>query len=511
MNRQIKAGAVLQYLQIILSIISNLVFTPIALRILGQNQFGLYSFVNSIISYLSLLTMGIGASYVRFYYRCKSGEENASVNQLNGMYMKFFLLMALVCIGLGIYLAYHVDIMLNSSYGEKDIQKAKLMMCMLAINMGASFPFSLFTSFLTSREEFIVLKIVSMITTIFNTIMSVIVLLLGYDSVGIVFSTLIINIIAGLFYVTYSIGKLDFQISWRYKNNALFRKISKFSLFIVMNQVVDQINWQTDKVILAKFVNSEAVAVYAVAANINIIYLSFSGAVSSVFIPKVNQVVVNNAPDCNSKLTDLMIKIGRIQYYIMMLLLIGFIFFGKRFICLWAGSDYEMAYYVTLLLIVPVTVPQIQNIGIEIQRAKNRHQFRSIVYFTMSIINIGLSIFLCKRYGLIGTTVGTAVSLVVANIIIMNIYYHRVLGLNMILFWKNIVSISKMLVLPIIGQVMISALVNSDNIFFYIANIFVYVLLYVISVYLFGMNAEEKYEIKQVIGSFLCCNKNSGC
>lgn len=37
---------------------------------------------------------------------------------------------------------------------------------------------------------------------------------------------------------------------------------------------------------------------------------------------------------------------------------------------MWAGTNYSEAYPITLLLIVPVTIPLIQNLGIEIQRAK---------------------------------------------------------------------------------------------------------------------------------------------
>lgn len=500
MNKQMKLGTILQYLQMVLGITLNLIFTPIALKFLGKSQYGLYSLVNSVISYLSLLTLGIGASYVRYYVRCRSGEEDISVDQLNGMYMKFFLFMACICIGVGVYLACHIEIMLNNSYGVEDIQKAKIMMCMLTVNMGVSFPLSVFTSFLTSKEEFIIQKIVSVVVTVINPVMCTAVLFLGYGSVEMVFCTTVINMMAGLYDVIYCIRKLNFRINWWCANTLLFKKIAKFSLFIAMNQIVDQINWQTDKVILGKLTTAETVAVYTIAANINGLYLCFSSAVSSVFIPKVNQIVIDNKPDCNRRLTDLMIKIGRIQYYIMMLILTGFIFFGKRFIYLWAGSGYEMAYYVTLLLIIPVTVPQIQNIGIEIQRAKNKHQFRSVVYFTMSLINVGLSIFLCKKYGLIGTTFGTTISIFVANIVIMNIYYHHALNLNMILFWKNIISESKMLVLPVIGQVIISNVVKSDDLFFYFVNILIYVLLYSVSAYLFGMNAEEKNEVKRIIG-----------
>lgn len=66
---------------------------------------------------------------------------------------------------------------------------------------------------------------------------------------------------------------------------------------------------------------------------------------------------------------------------------------------MWAGNDYSGTYPIALLLIIPVTIPLIQNIGIEIQKAKNMHQFRSWVYLGIAVLNVLLSIPLAKVYG----------------------------------------------------------------------------------------------------------------
>ena len=54
----------------------------------------------------------------------------------------------------------------------------------------------------------------------------------------------------------------------------------------------------------------------------------------------------------------------------------------------WAGEGYDAAYYVGALVMIPAIIPLIQNIGIEIQKAKNMHKFRSIVYFYNRILQI---------------------------------------------------------------------------------------------------------------------------
>ena len=55
MENQIKAGAALNYVIIGINALVGLLYTPYMLRMLGQNEYGLFSLVASVISYLTIL------------------------------------------------------------------------------------------------------------------------------------------------------------------------------------------------------------------------------------------------------------------------------------------------------------------------------------------------------------------------------------------------------------------------------------------------------------------------
>jgi O-antigen/teichoic acid export membrane protein len=232
-------------------------------------------------------------------------------------------------------------------------------------------------------------------------------------------------------------------------------------------------------------------------AQINSLYIQMSTAVSSVFIPKVNQIVASS--DDNRELTQLMSRVGRIQYIILMLILTGFIFFGKRFIGLWAGAGKEQAYYVALLLMAPVTVSLVQNLGIEIQRAKNKHKARSVVYACLAIGNVGVSIGLVPYWGVVGAAAGTTISLILGNILFMNWYYHKKLGLDMITFWKDILAlVPATLVVCLVGWVYTYFVkVNSWMILALSAGVFAVV--YAAALWLLGLNRYEKQLVRKML------------
>ena len=267
--------------------------------------------------------------------------------------------------------------------------------------------------------------------------------------------------------------------------------------------IVDQINWSVDKFILGVFGGTTAVAVYAIGGQINTMYMSLSTSVSSVFIPRVNKIVAEDDNN-NEALTNIFTKVGRIQFIILALVLGGFIVLGKFFINIWAGSDYSTAYYVALLLMVPGIVSLIQNLGIEIQRAKNMHKFRSIVYFMIAIGNVFISIPLSKFYGETGAALGTAIALVIGNIILMNWYYHAKIKLNIFYFWKQIFLLFPAVIISVLAAEMLSIIITVDSVSHFIFIGVLYIIIYFICMLLFGMNSFEKnlimQPLKKIIG-----------
>ncbi len=256
-------------------------------------------------------------------------------------------------------------------------------------------------------------------------------------------------------------------------------------------------------------IGTAEVALYSVASMLNTLYIHSSTAISSVFVPQVNWVVAET--DNNDTLTDIMIRVGRMQLAILGLILTGILFMGRAFVILWVGPEYEEAYVVVLILIVPVTIPLLQNIGIEIQAAKYMHKARALVYFFMAFANLFISIPLIRLYRSVGAAMGTAISLTLANILFMNFYYHYRIGLDMVRFWKGVLSMLPGMIAPIGAGVLIMrrAGVNSwGSLTLWAA---AYALVYGLSMFCFGCTREERRQAVRLlrrIGSAAPAQKN---
>ena len=73
-----------------------------------------------------------------------------------------------------------------------------------------------------------------------------------------------------------------------------------FTIFICLNMIADQINWNVDKVLLGRFSGTVAVTIYGVGGQLNTMYMQLSTTISNVFIPQVNRIVADNDDNVRS-------------------------------------------------------------------------------------------------------------------------------------------------------------------------------------------------------------------
>jgi O-antigen/teichoic acid export membrane protein len=262
----------------------------------------------------------------------------------------------------------------------------------------------------------------------------------GYRARGMVIVTTVFNVLSLFVNYLYARYKIKVKIKFSRVNWGFFREIGTYSFYIFLNAIMDRVYWSTGQFILGAVSGTVAVAVYSVAITLQQMYMSFSTAISSVFLPRITAMVAKKATD--REISNLFIRTGRIQYIVLIFILSGFIVFGRQFIALWAGPMYGESYFVALLFFIPLTVPLVQNLGISILQARNRMKFRSLVYVVIALLSIGISVPLGKGYGAIGAACGTAAALVLGQIIIMNIYYYRKQGIDIPTFWREIFRMS---------------------------------------------------------------------
>ena len=492
-----KRGAILSYLSIILSTVVQLVYTPLLIRMLGQSEYGLYSLVSSVIGYLTVLDLGFGNAIVVFTAKYRANKEYEKEKRLHGMFLVIFCIIGLIAGLLGLLLYFNVPLLFGKTMTDIELHKAKIMMLILSFNLAVTFPFSIYSSIITAYEKFTFQKVMSILNTLLKPVLMIPLLFLGYKSITMTVVITVVNIIVLLSNYFYCKKKLGINIKFMGFDKKLFKTIFSYSFFIFLGVIVDKVNWSVDQFVLGAVSGTIAVSLYSVASQVNNLFVNLSGAMSGVLLPKMSKMIAKNAS--NEEMTKEFIKVGRLQYLIVFLMASGFTLFGKEFIMAWAGKDFVTSYYIAIILILPLCVPLIQNLGISIMQAKNMHKFRSILLALIAIANIFISIPLAKAYGGIGSAIGTSLSLIIGNIIILNIYYHKRVGINVIEFWKSIIKMTIPMIIPIIAIVVLMHFVTLHGYVNLIVFGGIYTILYCLTCYFLVMDDYEKNIVNKVL------------
>lgn len=489
-KNQVKLGAILSYLSLGVTNIIGILYTPIMLRILGQSEYGLYTLSNSIVGYLGVLNFGLGNAIIRYTAKYKAQGDREGEYKLNGMFMVIYSLLGVLVFVLGTLFIFKADIIFSNSLTASELGTMKILLPLMVFNLAISFPFAIFESIIVAYEQFVFPKVMGIIRSLINPMIMIPLLFMGYKSVAMTVLSTILNLICIGLNVYYCFKVLKIKIVFKNFDYSLLKEIGIYSFFIFLNLIVDRIYWGTDQFILGAMVSSSAVAIYAVGSQFNMYYMAFSTAMSNVFLPKITKMVTLKATD--KEISDLFIKIGRLQFIILGFILSGFILVGKEFIKLWAGNGYDAAFYIAIVVMIPLTIPLIQNLGISILQAKNKHKFRSTMYLVIAVLNILLTLILAKTLGGFGAALSTGVSFFIGNILIINVYYYKKINIDIPRFWREISKIGLTIVTSIIVVINIDKVLGTTGITHILTRAILLATIYGVVMWNFVMNEYEK-------------------
>lgn len=493
---QLKIGVILNYINLFLGSLIPFFYTPIMLRLLGQEEYGLYKLSGSITSYLSLLSLGLGAAITRYLIkaRTESGEEEEQ--KILGLFVLIFRCISMITLIIGVLMAICIDNWYQSSLSSEFLYKMRWLVFILACNTAINFIATPYISVVNSHERFIFLQSMAIFSTCVGPILNLLALFMGYASIGLAISSMIATIFFRLIYYIYVRKEMKIRPVFCKIPTPLIKDILVFSFWVFMSQIVGQLYNATDNVLIGLIptLATAGVAVYSIGATFNGIIFSLNAGFSSLLIPHANKMVFNGSD--NRTLTDYSIKTGRLQCFILALFTFGFISFGKPFIHFYVGDNYMESYWVALLLIIPNLIPLIQSFCLNIMIAQNKNKFRAIVYLIIAVINVIGTWFLLHFYGIIGAAIMTSISFFIGHGLIMNWYYAKKMGLGILSFW---LQIGKILLFPLflcIITLMTYYYINYYNIISLILGILTFTILYIWISWSYVMNSYEKEQVR---------------
>lgn len=499
MNQK-RLGIIISYINLALGTIINIFLTPYIIAALGDESYSLYKVMQSFAGPLIMFNLGLSAIVTRAIVRYDSSEETDSIEKNNTVAMALIasIIMAAFVGIIGIVLCLFIPNIYGGSYSAELVRDGQQLFLVFVLSIVFTILTEVFNGCATGHEKYAFFPIMSLLKHLLRMPLIIIALSNGFGAKSLAIIDSLVAFLVFIISLTNALFLLKERPKFHYFSKTVFLEMLSFSAAILMQAIINQVNNNVDMVLLGAMIDEKwIITMYSSALLIFTTYNSLVCVLSNFFLPKATRLVSNNAT--GKELTDFVIGPGRFQAMMAMAIMVGFAVFGKEFITLWIGEQYKNAYYIVLILMIPATVPLVEDSALAILDATLKRLFRSIVLVIMAVINVCISVGLIKLFGYWGACAGTFISLCVGHIVLMNIYYHRTFDMNIWRMFKEIFAG----ILPVaVGTGIICmpiAFLNVHGLFWFVLKCMAFSIIYVVLLWRFALNCYEKDIIKKMI------------
>ncbi len=492
---QRKVGMLFSYVSTLLLMAVNIFLTPFLLRSLGDAEYGVYKMMASFAGYLVLMNFGTGTIMTRFVSSYLGKEDKKGERNFIAMGLIVTGALALLIAAVSFVLYIFLDEIYMDKLSLPQLQKAKSLFVILAINIIVTLVSQAYEGIVMAYERFVLTNGFKIVKTLIKVTLVLVLFQFKADSLLIVSVDLALSVLYLVICFVYSQVKLKATPKLYKFDKAIFASALTFSLAMLLQSVVNQVNSNVDVTILGIMLGPDSVTVYSIAMQVFMIFSSISTAAVAVYLPKFSKLVASGHKD-GETLTREMIAPSRVQTLVSGAILFGFLVCGRDFINIWVGADYSLAWWIAIIIMIPTFFVYTNGIVVSVLDALGKRLVRSAVLCAVALCNVGLSIGLVFWIGELGAPVATAIATFIGSFIIMNIYYKKVIGIRIMSLFKGIFK-------GILPALLLSSLVTLPLVIFVPVGLLgfalkggVFILTLMVSMLLFGLNKGEKTMIK---------------
>lgn len=500
---KLKSGAIISYIYLFIESISSIILTPFLVNYLGDSEYGIYGLAATFSSYILLLDLGVGNALVRYFAKYRVNNEKENEKKLLGVSILFYSVASIIAI-----IVLSVTVTLSPCIFAKgltshEISRLNLMLWVVGINAVVTLLEAPFKRIIVAYEKFVLSKLISLTRVCLRFALVILILVDGGLGVAVLGVNLLLTVLGTLFEMWYVFAKLKIKPKFFGIEKSFYKEIFAYSSIIFLQMIATQIDAMVGQVTISVLVPAASafLAIYSVGINLTHYFQSIGGAVNSLLMPSAVKAVERKSD--SNQILNLMVKITRIQLILLGLIYVVFLINGQSFVRLWVGESKELAYIVSAVIMLPQLLFLSQSIGANLLWALNKHKIQAILQFGVSIINILITVILVNVMNpVIGAAIGSAVAMLVGNVIICGYIYKREIGISITEYYKRQFKgiLPCLLLTALLGYLFTTFVPLGESWISFIIRCAFAVLVYIVSMLIIGLNKDEKRMIFNKIG-----------
>lgn len=427
----ITKATIISYVAIFANIAISFFYTPWMIRQIGVSDYGLYHLTISFVSYF-IMDFGLAQAVQRFIAKYRAERDEDKVAKMIGLTTRVYLILDIV-IFIVLFILYFFVTQVFAGLTPAEVDRFKGLYLIAAIFSVLNFMFKPMGGAMMAYEYFVEERALELINKVGIVIVVCMALALGADVYALVLINGGVSLLVSITKFIVFKRKSQLDIQWRYYEKNELKNIFSFSIWSFVATLAQRLRFSLVPTVLGILSNSDQIAIFALGSSLEGMVYVLSTGLNGLFLPKVSRLVQSESRD---KVLELMIRVGRIQLYLICLIFFGFVAIGQAFILLWVGDHFANVYYILIFLIISNLVSLTQSIAYDLVLVENHIRKTSLYILATSMFGLIVACILAPRLGAVGCAIGTGIGLCVYQVII-NMFYHKRLGLNIKKFFRE--------------------------------------------------------------------------
>lgn len=455
----LKINAISNWIALAANIMVGFLLTPYLIEHLGMERYGIWALIISIIGYYGLLELGVSSAIMRYVARYVGQRDYNSLNRTTNTAIAILSFIGSVIIVVSILVEnklagfFHIE--------PQNYESFKITVILLSITTCIMLPGNVLRVVILAHERFVVCNIINIIHSILKAGLFCLVLYNGGGLVhlSMVFCALSLFVLFINFAVIRHCFKyMSFSIGLISRSTA--RDLISFGFFSFVAQIGILLSTKLDAAIVGRFISMHVVGVYNVAALMYGYLLNLIISLSGVLQPRLAALA---GTATKTEFNGYIIRYSIIVANYAVAMGVTAFCLSEDFLKLWLPRSFQDTNLATItfqLLLIALMAGIMQDVSANALRAVKKHKYYAYQTIIEGIAHVTLSIFLVRRFGIIGVAIGAVIPAVIAKIMIQPIYFCKIFLID---WWEYML---KVILKPLLVGSVICFFLTSNAVFF---------------------------------------------
>ncbi len=411
--RKVVRNTLFNYLAVFSITIIRLAAMPVIVHGLGNDRFGIYAAILSVVGYVGLLDLGIGMSLTKFVAEYHAKKDYASLAE-------FLSTALLLYIGLGaigaLALVGGCGILVQQVFQIPELlwPEARLVVWITAASLFNGLTLGIFGNLLNGLQRQDISRTIGIVNTLLTYGGAIVLIRLGLGLVGFVLFTAVMDLLS--FLVQMAVAKRlvpTLPFFPRTFRGQRMRQILNFSFAMFINQLAVRNMGSLDKLILGFFLPIANVTLYSIGFTVTSFCFRLPAAAVLASMPAASEL---QAKDRMEAVRELVLRGIKYTGVLAVPVFTAVGVLAPALVRLWMGEGYEASARVAQILLFGYFWLVLSSSGMSVMVGIGKPYVNTVYAVAQILLCTALSVVMVMRFGLYGAAAGSSVAYSIGSV-----------------------------------------------------------------------------------------------